>query len=94
MLKNVMKRTARPWTTNPYLPIQNGPGLTVRLAFRRCPTIGTAYDTLVRIIKEPAKSLNAVLLPRGMHPRAVHRTPTPVSSRTENFDLITYHTEP
>jgi len=79
MSKKTMKRTARPWTTKPYLPIQNGPGLTVLLEFMRCAAIGIPYDTVVRIMKEPAKSLKAVLLPRVIAPRAVHRKPRSVS---------------
>ena len=32
-----------------------------------------AYDMVVRMMKDPTKSVNAVLLPNWMAPKAVHR---------------------
>ena len=59
---------------NPALPIQNGPGLTVRRPDNRCPAIGIAYEVVERMMKLPARSKKAVFDPRVIAPSARHST--------------------
>lgn len=74
MLKNVINTTAMPWIAKPALPIQKGPGGTFLRPVRRCGAIAHAYEVVVRIINDPARSANAVLLPRAMAPKARQST--------------------
>ena len=39
----------------------------------KCGPIARAYDMVVRMINDPTRSVNAVLLPSWMAPKAVHR---------------------
>jgi hypothetical protein len=48
---------------------------------RRWGKIAHAYDVVVRMMKEPARSVNAVLLPSEIAPKAIARTPSREMSR-------------
>jgi hypothetical protein len=76
VLKKIIKRTAAPLTKNPALPIQNGPGFTYFLPVNRFGAIARAYDVVERMIKDPTKSENAVLLPSPIPPSAMQKTTT------------------
>ena len=73
MSKNTISSTAIALTAKPAEPIQNGPWGTFFRPVNRCGPIARAYDIVVRMIKEPTKSVNAVLLPNWMAPKQVHR---------------------
>lgn len=73
MLKKMISSTEIPFTANPALPIQNGPLGTFFRPVKRCGPIASAYEVVVRIMKEPTRSKNAVLEPSWMAPKAVQR---------------------
>lgn len=73
MLKKIISSTAAAVIGIPKRPNENGPGGTFFLPVRKCGAIATMYELVVRITKEPARSWNAVRLPRGIAPRPVHR---------------------
>lgn len=74
MLKTTMSTTAVMLTALPHRPRLNGP----RGKFcRRVSTLamnGMAYETVVRMMKDPVRSRKAVELPVGMAPRPVATT--------------------
>lgn len=43
------------------------------LPVNKCGVIASAYDAVVRMTNEPTRSENAVLLPKGIAPKAVTR---------------------
>ena len=68
-----MKSTAMMLIGMPNLPKLNEPGTEGRY-WRRVRTLaanGIAYETVVRMMKEPVRLRKAVGEPRGMAPRAV-----------------------
>lgn len=69
VLKKMMRRTAAALTANPAEPMWKGPLGTFFLPVKRLGAMAMAYDVEVRMIKEPARSVKAVGLPRGMAPR-------------------------
>jgi hypothetical protein len=73
ILKKIMNNTAAAVTRKPQRPNQNGPGGTFFLPVIKCGAIARIYEVVVRMIKEPARSWKAVLLPKGIAPRPVHR---------------------
>lgn len=74
MSKNMINTTAAMFTKNPARPIQNGPLGTLFRPVSKCGRIASAYEAVERIIKEPTRSVKAVLLPIWMAPSAVQRT--------------------
>jgi len=73
MLKKMIKMKAIALTAKPADPIQNGPFGTFFRPVKRWEPMARAYDMVVRMMKDPTKSVNAVLLPSWMAPKAVHR---------------------
>lgn len=71
ILKKIIKITAVALIGTPQRPNQNGPGGTFFLFVNKCGPIARAYEVVVKIMNEPARSKNAVLLPRGIAPRPV-----------------------
>jgi hypothetical protein len=69
--KNMIRRTAAALTTRPADPIWNGPFGIYFLPVKTFGAMAMAYDVDVRMIKDPAKTVNAVGLPRGIAPRPV-----------------------
>jgi len=75
MLKKTVKSTAAPFMTYPAAPSLNGPGGIYLRPVIIFGAMARVYDVLLRMTKEPARSANAVLLPRVMAPRPVVRMP-------------------
>lgn len=71
MSKKMMKRTAAALTAYPAEPIWNGPFGMFFLPVNRFGAMASAYDVDVRMIKLPAKSVNATRLPRGIAPSPI-----------------------
>ena len=74
-LKKMISVTAMPFTAKPAFPNQNGPLGMFFLPVSKCGRIASAYEAVVRIMKEPTRSVKAVLLPSWMAPKAVQSTP-------------------
>jgi len=72
--KKIISRTAAALITYPALPKWKGPLGTFFRPVKRCGAIARAYDTEVRMMNEPAKSVNATLLPNGMAPSPIEMT--------------------
>ena len=73
MLKKMIKTRAIALIAKPAEPIQKGPFGTFFRPVKRWEPMASAYDMVVRMMKDPTKSVNAVLLPNWMAPKAVHR---------------------
>ena len=71
ILKKIINNTAAALIGIPIRPSQNGPGGIFFLLVNKCGAIARTYEVVVRIINEPARSRNAVLLPKGIAPRPV-----------------------
>lgn len=69
-----MSTTAVMFTTSPHFPRWKGPLGKWRRRVRTLPRKGIAYETVVKMMKDPVRSRNAVELPMGMAPRPVAMT--------------------
>lgn len=74
MLNMVIKITAVRLTAVPYFPRWKGPAGKCRRLVRTFAKKGIAYEIVVRMMKEPVRSRNAVDEPRGMAPSPVAMT--------------------
>lgn len=69
-----MSTTAVMLTALPHFPRWKGPLGKFLRPVRTLPRNGMAYETVVRMMKEPVRSRNAVELPMGMAPSPVAMT--------------------
>lgn len=76
MSKKVISTTAVRLIAVPHFPRWNGPLGKCFRPVRTLPKKGIAYEIVVRMMKEPVRSRNAVELPMGMAPRPVATTAT------------------
>lgn len=74
MSKKTMKSTAVPLMRYPSLPMWKGPAGKFARLVAMFAAKGIAYETVVRMMKDPVRARNAAELPRGMHPRIVATT--------------------
>lgn len=87
-LKKMINNTAAPCTKNPALPIQNGPGGTFFRPVSRCGAMAITYEVVVKIMNEPARLENAVLLPRVIAPMPVQSTAVKSIAGTGQLSLV------
>lgn len=73
--KKAMKSTARPLMAYPALPRWKGPRGKYFRPEIMLAAKGMAYETEVRMMKDPANARKAVGLPSGMAPRPVATAP-------------------
>jgi hypothetical protein len=73
-LKKIISTTAAILIVIPKRPNVNGPGGMFFLPVKMFGAMASTNDDVLRIIKDPNKSVNAVSLPSGMAPSAVPKT--------------------